>query len=97
MPLPTEIDDLELQWLANRGFTTGTLEDRRRAFYLATLPPAPLINPYLTDTDLEVKWLKTLSASTSSNSDDLYDAWLQPIYGPGKAVQDLKYALYLAG
>jgi hypothetical protein len=90
--------DYELQYYINRGFTVGALDDRARLYYISVLPVIPGVDyQLLTTTDLEMKALQVLTASSSVDIDDLWFAYLDPLFGPGKSVQDLRYELYAAG
>lgn len=89
-------EDYALQYFINRGFTTGTLEDRARLYYISLLPVGPDYQ-LLTTTDLELAALQILTGSSATDIDDLWFLYLNPIYGPDKTTQDLRYALYEAG
>jgi len=94
--LSETFEDYEMQWYINRGIVAGTLLDRERAWYIAVLGGAPALEE-LTTVDLEIAAVQAAIPSTAINPDDLWFEFLDPIYGPGLTVRDLRYELYKAG
>jgi hypothetical protein len=86
------IIDEEFAFYVRHSIDVGTLEDMRRAFYLANITSP---DTDLTNDDLEVDWLKEESSiTTTNNASDLWYQWLSPTYGD-LTVDDLKLQYYI--
>ena len=92
----TTFADYEMQWYINRGILTGTLKDRERAWYIVALGGAPALETLTTD-DLEMFALQNVIPSTTIDLDDLWFEFLDPVFGPGLTVRDLRYEMYKLG
>jgi hypothetical protein len=87
-------EDYQMIYYANRGFTIGTLEDVKRAWYLWNTPGT---TEALTTQDLEFEWLKMHTGSSVTDIDDLWYIYLTTVCGYTGAIRDMQYLLYKAG